>query len=79
MTRQRTLHQNRDVSACPGIIIAVTCLLAIRCALLRWQELYSGLYTELGKLIIDASLFINLPPVEWGKDKGKISSRDPAR
>lgn len=31
--------------------------------------MYPGLYTELGKLNIDGGLFINLPPVEWGKDK----------
>ncbi len=31
---------------------------------------------ELGNLNINAGLFINLPPVEWGKDKGKQRSTD---
>ena len=31
---------------------------------------------ELGNLNMDVGLFINLPPVEWGKDKGKLRSTE---
>jgi hypothetical protein len=31
---------------------------------------------ELGNLNTDVSLFVNLPPAEWGKDKGKLRSTD---
>ena len=31
---------------------------------------------ELGNLNMDVSLFVNLPPMEWGKDKGKLRSTD---
>ena len=31
---------------------------------------------ELGNLNINASLFVNLPPAEWGKDKGKRRSTE---
>lgn len=31
---------------------------------------------ELGNLNMDVNLFDNLPPAEWGKDKGKHRSTD---
>jgi len=31
---------------------------------------------ELGNLNMDVGLFVNLPPAEWGKDKGKLRSTE---
>ena len=56
--------------------MAVTCLLAMRQSSLRWHEFYPGFCMELGNLNMDVSLFVNLPPEEWGKDKGKLRSTD---
>jgi len=36
------------------LITEVTYLLSVRLASFRWQELYLGLFTELGKLHINA-------------------------
>ncbi len=38
------------------LITEVTYLLSVRLASFRWQELYSGLFTELGKLHTNATL-----------------------
>jgi len=38
---------------------------------LRWRDFYTGFYMEPGNLNMDAGVFANLPPAEWGKDKGK--------
>jgi|GEM_PF-4642018 hypothetical protein len=37
-----------------SLITEVTYLLSVRLASFRWQELYSGLFTELGKLLTNA-------------------------
>ncbi len=37
-----------------ALITEVTYLLSVRLASFRWEELYSGLFTELGKLHINA-------------------------
>ena len=63
--------QNYYDLRCNRNSIAVTCLLAIWQSSLKWHDFYSGFCMELGNLSIDASLFVNLPPAEWGKDKGK--------
>ena len=68
--------QNHSDLACYGKSIAITCLRAMRQSSLRWHDFYSGFYMELGNLNMDVGLFINLPPVEWGKDKGKLRSTD---
>ena len=59
-----------------GRSIAVTCLLAMRQSSLRWHDFYLGFCMELGNLNINAGLFNNFPPAEWGKDKGKQRSTE---
>ena len=68
--------QNQGDLACRGKSIAVTCLRAMRQSSLRWHDFYTGFYMELGNLNTDVSHFVNLPPAEWGKDKGKLRSTD---
>lgn len=40
------------------ITVAATCLLATGQSSLKWHEPYSGLFTELGKLPVNASLSV---------------------
>jgi hypothetical protein len=38
------------------LIAEITYLFSVRLALFRWQELYLGLFTELGNLLMDERL-----------------------
>ena len=38
------------------LITEITYLFSVRLASFRWQELYSGLFTELGKLLMNDRL-----------------------
>jgi hypothetical protein len=55
------------------LITEVTYLLSVRLASFRWQELYSGLFTELGKLLINVRLVNGYRYRIRFKLKGKLS------
>ena len=55
------------------IITDKTYLVSVRLASFRWQELYSGLFTELGKLHINDRLQLRLPLKDSLVAKGKYT------
>jgi|GEM_PF-3072729 len=61
------------------ISITATCLLVIRLASYKGQELYSGLITELGNLHNDDNRLLRLPFKDSPTDKGKGTTGTPWR
>jgi len=57
------------------LITEVTYLFSVRLASFRWQELYSGLFTELGNLHTDVRLQIRRTAKDMLVVKGKCTIR----
>ena len=57
------------------LITEVTYLFSVRLASFRWQELYLGLFTELGNLDVDEGLFLMLPLKDSQTNKREMHNR----